>query len=68
MTVKELKQELEKYDDDAEVKVFNDFEESTYEVDRVDEGITAAEGGLPLDSPILIIDDQNFFCQHFDDD
>ncbi len=34
MTVKELKEKLARYNDDAEVKVFNDFEESTYLIDE----------------------------------
>lgn len=58
MTVKELKEKLARYNDDAEVKVFNDFEESTYLIDDVTKELVYLEGKLVETNVILIIDKQ----------
>lgn len=58
MTVKELKEKLARYNDDAEVKVFNDFEESTYLIDDVTKELIYLEGKLVETNVILIIDKQ----------
>lgn len=58
MTVKELKEKIARYNDDAEVKVFNDFEESTYLIDDVAKELVYLEGKLVETNVILIIDKQ----------
>lgn len=58
MTVKELKEKLARYNDDAEVKVFNDFEESTYLIDDVNKELIYLEGKLVETNVILTIDKQ----------
>lgn len=46
MIVKELILKLQRFDDNAEVKVFNDFEESTYLIDDLNKELIYSEGKL----------------------
>lgn len=58
MIVKELILKLQRFDDNAEVKVFNDFEESTYLIDDLNKELIYLEGKLVETNVILTIDKQ----------